>query len=229
MSFQSKMINTLKMRPLAGDRYLVLSGESSMKEVSMERVHGKMEQVTPVAYIETEQEGDPLKNSEVGEGLCSFDIGNIIGKQFHGTIAMRVRPYEVKTYRKGKLVVFSMDSDLIIQAYRALRIISALPSIDGKDLGDVRDAQRVVQGESSIHDVYGPKLIPVMRSGMKMLARLFSRESTLPVRHSNWMIPRGRLEEILGSFPTDSRGRKIKGDGKTDLVLTASVNAARYS
>src|SRR3989338_3374824 len=70
-------------------------------------------------------------------------------------IAMSPHVADVKSYRKGELLVVTTDSDPLIDSYRALCIVDALPAITGKDMSDVRKAEDVVRDYNHLLE-YGP-------------------------------------------------------------------------
>ncbi len=191
--------------------YLVFSGQTSFKPVN-----GNMGNVTPISAIRFDRD----ITKELPNNSVFFKYGD--GYKFDEKIYVFTSDLHlanVKNNRDGTLV-FSTDSDKLINSYRVLQIVGALPSINGME--DVKFAQYVIanyDGYNGFHESQDNQI--GLLSRLKSIIPLDYRIPNYFRKYSG-KIGLENLVKILQSTPTDMSGNRLETGEKTNLVVDLS-------
>lgn len=226
------MENVIRLKPLVLDGqggrniYVVQQGTSSAKSIPPQvRRYLPLPLKAPNEY----SEATPLSLASFSSDVLDkppgdfvdmlYDNGFSIDGKVKMPFAMRMYPATAGLWRRGKLLVVPVNSDWIVDDYRVLGIFTGLPTINGKNVSELREAYYVVKDYRRLKE-----RIKINPEGQYK----FDFESDKPllpdsVKVYKGIISRPDLVAILESTPTDSRGNRIVAGGKTNFVIASEA------
>lgn len=227
------MENLILLKPLAlnapdgRSTYVVMQGTPTQKQVQEpvrrylplpQKFRYVTREVTPLSLASFRS--DVLEKTPGDFVDMLYDNGFYIDGKVQLPFAMRLYPAsDVRLWRKGELLAISVYPGWVIDDYRILKVFETLPTINGKNVGELRDAHDFVRGYSNLNE--RKKITP---EGQVEIDFEPDRPKQLPQSASRYegIIAKQDLVAILESAPTDSRGNKLVADRRTSLVIASA-------
>ena len=223
--------DTILLKPTNSQegRYTIFRGAPTQKDVQ-----GKNRTVIPI--FAASFFGNLLESKQaLGDSVMFMaDNGFITDGKWTLPGAQTPAFADVKTYDRGNLLVLSAKSDRIIESYRVLKILEALPAINNADLTDVRKAEQAVKDyqrfkkSRDVKETHGINLQDIMQFIKSLRQKTLMPKLPESVENYVKMIGKEKLIGCIQAVPTGMGGFALQPSGSTDLVIASQYMKADH-